>query len=1139
MHHSDYVPLHLHTEYSLLDGAIKIDELVETAAAMKMPAVAITDHGNLFGAVEFYRKAVKAGIKPIIGCEVYVAPGSRHDRARSAGEGAAFHLVLLARDNDGYRNLITLVSRAFTEGFYYKPRIDRELLEQYSGGLIGLTACLKGEVPYYLRLGDLDKARETALEYKRILGAGNFFLELQANGLEEQEAVNRKLVQLSKELHIGVVATNDCHYLKPGDARAHEILLCIQTGKTLSDAGRMRFQTQEFYFKSPEEMKETFRDLPEAVQNTRAIAERCNVEFSLGKFMLPKFDPPEEFERPSEYLQALAERGLGERLGVEPEERYAKRLEHELAVIKNMGYSSYFLIVRDFIDFAKKNRIPVGPGRGSAAGSLVAYALGITEIDPMKYGLLFERFLNPERVSMPDIDVDFCKDRRGDVINYVADKYGKDHVAQIITFGTMAARAAIRDVARAMDFPYAEADRLAKLVPEGPKVTISDAIKKEPRLSEAYEGDERVRELLDVALRLEGLSRHASTHAAGVVISPGPLTDFTPLYRHPVDETITTQFDMGSVERLGLIKFDFLGLKTLTIIEKTLNYIAEEGKEFSLEHLPLDDAETFELLGEGHTTGVFQLESPGMREILRKMRPTRFEDLIALVALYRPGPIGSGMIDDFIKRKRGETAVRYPLPQLRQILDETYGVILYQEQVMSIANTLAGFSMGQADVLRKAMGKKKAEEMERQKADFIEGAVKNGIERKKAKSIFDLMAKFAEYGFNKSHSAAYAFIAYQTAYLKAHYPVHFMAATLSADIDNTDKIVKSIRECSTMDIEILPPHINLCGKEFTVAGGAIRFGLCAVKGVGASAIDAILQAREQAPFSSFEDFTERVETRRVNKKVMESLVKAGAFDNLDPERGQRHTLRSLVRWRASLCEKLKGGAQVAPSLGLFGESLGEAEEEAREGWDEAELLRNEKEALGFYISGSPLNRYKKTLALMRVSDIPSLEALEDRAEVDTAGVVSSIKRLRTRGKGEAMAYVTLEDEGSVEVIVFPELYRQHAEMLEKDAPILVKGHLDKTDRGIKVIARELSALGDLVAKNGNGRKVELSIKDGGCDLRALKRILEGARGQMPLYLRITAGGTETLVQTPLGIQPDEALIERVEGVFGKGTLKVV
>ncbi len=1136
MQHSDYVPLHLHTEYSLLDGAIRIDELVETAASMKMPAVAMTDHGNLFGAVEFYRKAVKAGISPIIGCEVYVAPKGRLEKSRTDAEGSAFHMVLLARDGDGYRNLITLVSRAFTEGFYYKPRIDRELLAQYSGGLIGLTACLKGEIPYYLRIGDIERAREAALAYKNMLGPENFYFELQANGLKEQDEVNRKLVQLSKELHIGLVATNDCHYLRRDDSRAHEILLCIQTGKTMSDPSHMRFQTEEFYFKSPEEMKEYFSEIPEAVLNTRAIAERCNLEFTLGKPMLPKFDPPEEFERPSDYLQSLAEAGLKERFGSRVPQGYAERLASELSIIKKMGFASYFLIVRDFIEYAKKDGIPVGPGRGSAAGSLVAYSLGITELDPIKYGLLFERFLNPERVSMPDIDVDFCKYRRQDVINYVADKYGKDHVAQIITFGTMAARAAIRDVARAMDFPYAEADKLAKLVPDGPKVKIKDAIKKEPRLKEAYDGDERVRELLDVATRLEGLARHASTHAAGVVISPGPLTDYTPLYRNPSDETITTQFDMGSVEKMGLIKFDFLGLKTLTIIEKTLEYVKQEGKDFSLEEIPLDDEPTFELLGEGHTTGVFQLESPGMREILRKMRPTRFEDLIALVALYRPGPIGSGMIDDFIKRKRGETPVKYPLPQLREILDETYGVILYQEQVMSIANKLAGFTLGQADVLRKAMGKKRPQEMEKQEAAFVSGAKGKGISDKKAKSIFDLMAKFAEYGFNKSHSAAYAFISYQTAYLKAHYPVHFMAATLTADIDSSDKIVKSIRECRTMNIDILPPHINLCGKEFTVAGKSIRFGLCAVKGVGAAAIDSILESREQAPFSSFEDFMSRVDTRKVNKKVVDCLIKAGAFDNLDPEKGEGHTLQSLSAWRASLCEKLKGGME-APSLGLFGDAR--SEEPEKKGWDETELLRNEKDALGFYISGSPLNRYKKMLALMRVRDIPSLDSLEDKAEVDTAGVVASVKRLRTRGKGEIMAYVTLEDEGSVEVIVFPELFRQHASLIEKDAAVLVKGTLDNSDRGIKIIARELSGLDELVVKNGNGRKAELSINGKGSDLEALKELLEGAKGQMPLYLRIRSGGTETLVQTPMGIQPDEALVEKVEKMFGKGSLRVV
>jgi DNA polymerase-3 subunit alpha len=643
-----------------------------------------------------------------------------------------------------------------------------------------------------------------------------------------------------------------------------------------------------------------------------------------------------------------------------------------------------------------------------------------------------------------------------------------------------------------------------------------------------------VKELLDVAQRLEGLSRHASTHAAGVVISPGPLTDYTPLYRNPSDETITTQFDMSSVEAMGLIKFDFLGLKTLTIIEKTLEYIRAGGEEFSLDSIPLDDKPTFDLLGEGHTTGVFQLESPGMREILRKMRPTRFEDLIALVALYRPGPIGSGMIDDFIKRKRGETPVMYPLPQLKQILDETYGVILYQEQVMSIANTLAGFTMGQADVLRKAMGKKKVEEMAKQEEAFISGAKTNHISERKAKGIFDLMAKFAEYGFNKSHSAAYAFISYQTGYLKAHYPVHFMAATLTADIDHSDKIVKSIRECRTMNIEILPPDINLCGKDFTVTGSGIRFGLAAVKGVGAAAIDSIIESREKGAFEAYEDFMARIDTRKVNKKVVESLIKAGAFDTLDPDRGEAHTLESLARWRSGLVERLKGGE--APSLGLFGTP--EGEEAQDDGWDETELLRQEKAALGFYISGSPLNKYKKMLALMRVWDIATLEQAEDKAELDTAGVISSIKRVRTK-KGDVMLYLTLEDEGSVEVIVFPDLYRENADMLEKDATILVKGNLDKTDTGLKLVAREVSGLDELVSKNGNGKKVEISIKGSGSDLQALKKIIDGARGQMPLYLRIRTGCTETLVQTQIGVQPDEALLEVVESNFGKGALKVV
>jgi DNA polymerase-3 subunit alpha len=1147
MHHSDYVPLHLHSEYSLLDGAIKIDELVEAAAGMKMPAVAVTDHGNLFGAVHFYRKAVRAGIKPILGCEVYVAPGNRADRHKTDANEAAFHLILLARDNDGYRNLVSLVSRAYTEGFYYKPRIDRQLLEQYSGGLIATSACMQGEVPYYLKRGEIDRARDAALFYKHVLGPENFFLELQENGLSEQYELNRKLVGLSRELHISLVATNDCHYLRRNDALAHEVLLCIQTGRTMSDPGRMRFEGDGFYFRTPEEMKAAFSEVPDAVLNTRAIAERCNVEFRLGETLLPRYETPDG-SRPREHLEALAMRGLKKRLGESPPPAYTDRFRRELDVINNMGYPSYFLIVWDFINHAKQNSIPVGPGRGSAAGSLVAYALGITEIDPIRYGLLFERFLNPDRVSLPDIDVDFCKDRRADVINYVSEKYGRDHVAQIITFGTMAARAAIRDVARAMDYPYAEADRLAKLVPDTLKITIKDALRLEPRLKEAYDTDETVRKLLDIAMRLEGLARHASTHAAGVVISPEPLTNYTPLYKSPVDDALTTQFDMASVDSIGLIKFDFLGLKTLTIIEKTIEYLKKGGVEFSLEDIPMDDGKTYEFLGTGATTGVFQLESDGMRDILVKMQPGRFEDLIALVALYRPGPIKSGMIDDFIKRKKGQKEINYELPELKEILDETYGVILYQEQVMSIANRLASFTMAQADVLRKAMGKKKADVMEKQKEDFIKGAVRNGIGQKKAARLFDLMAFFAEYGFNKSHSAAYAYISYQTAYLKAHYPVHFMAATLSMDLDNTDKIVRSIKECRNMSIEILPPDINLCGREFTVDEMSIRFGLGAVKGAGTAAVDAVMAAREDGgPFVSLEDYRRRVSaTGKVNKKVNESLVKAGALDSLGDADG---SMSSLGRWRAGAVKRLGNGGGE-PSLNLFGPpddasapasnslSMSMAPpDKSDDSWDEAELLKHEKDALGFYITGNPLRKYSGMLKLMNVRGLSSLT--RDGEEAETAGIVMGIRKIRTR-KGDIMASVLIEDEeGSAEVVVFPDLYRAHGPLLEKDTALFVKGTAEVSEKGLKIVARELSGLDGLLKGNGNNRRAVISIPEGGADLKALKRVIEGSSGPMPLYLNIRAGSTETLIQTSLGIEPHRALIDSVEGFFGKGTLKVI
>ena len=1131
--HSDFVPLHLHTEYSLLDGAIRIKELIEQANAFKMPAVAVTDHGNLFGAVEFYRLATKAGIKPIIGCEVYIAPGSRFEKRQgSEMEEASFHLILLARDNNGYRNLVTLVTKAYTEGFYYKPRIDRDLLEQYSGGLIGLTSCLKGEIPYYVQRGMTDKAREKALGYKHILGPENFYIELQENGLPEQEEVNRRLIELAAELHIGVVATNDCHYMRREDSRAHDILLCIQTGKTVSDENRLRFRSDGFYFKSPEEMKEAFRDIPEAVLNTRAIAERCNVEFNLGATLLPEYGL-ENMESPDAMLEELANEGLVKRLGTEQDAIYGDRLRRELDIIRKMNYASYFLIVWDFISYAKGRGIPVGPGRGSAAGSLVSYCMGITDINPVKYNLLFERFLNPERISMPDIDVDFCKDRRAEVISYVSEKYGKDHVAQIITFGTMAAKAAIRDVGRALDFPYAEVDRIAKLIPNTLNITIEETLKIDPQLKELYNADARIKELIDNAIRLEGLCRHASTHAAGVVISPAPLTDYTPLYRNPSDGSIMTQFDMGSLEKIGLLKFDFLGLKTLTVIDKTLKYIRENGKEFSLSDIAFDDAQTYELLSSGHTIGIFQLESAGMRDLLVKMTPDRFEDLIAIVALYRPGPIGSGMIDEFIKRKKGKIPVKYDLPQLKEILDETYGVILYQEQVMRIANKLANFSMGQADILRKAMGKKRPEEMEKQKEAFIEGAKTNGISEKKARKIFDLMAYFAEYGFNKSHSAAYAYVSYETAYLKAHYPVEFMAATLSADMDNTEKVVKFIAGCREMGIEIMPPDINLSGKEFTVIRNSIRFGLEAVKGVGSSAIESIAEARETAgPFTSISDFLERVDQRKVNKKVIESLIKAGAFDSLGITRAKAMELMS----RALNGSSRGYAARILGQQSIFDNTEEEKIEQVEE-WSKEELLKAEKDALGFYITGHPLTKYDRELEKIGTKKTSELDELADGQEVRIAGILTGIKKIQTKSKAEMMAYCTLEDsEGNAEMLVFPDLYKTSISILQKDMPLLVRGNLDKTEKGLKIISAEISRLDTI----GRKTRIEVSLKfplTDGTDLATLRSVmLAGGKGKYPLYLRVFHNGTETLIATGMRVSSEREVIGKIEEIAGKGAV---
>ncbi|WP_420266299.1 DNA polymerase III subunit alpha [Candidatus Magnetominusculus dajiuhuensis] len=1126
MHHSDYVSLHLHTEYSLLDGAVRIGELVEKAVEYKMPALSITDHGNLFGAIEFYKKALDAGVKPIIGCEVYVAQGSRFDRGKDSGKGSYFHLILLAKDMDGYKNLVSLVSKAYLEGFYYRPRIDMDLLEQYSGGLIGLTACLKGEVPYYLQRDMIDNAREAALRYKHILGPGNIYLEIQDNGIPEQIDVNRKLIELSKELNIKLVATNDTHYLKKEDAVAHDILLCIQTGKTVYDTDRMRFKTDGLYFKSPDEMKAAFADIPEAVLNTREVAEKCNLTFKLYKNMLPQYTI-ENGLTPDEYMERLARTGIKKKIGSTIPTEYAERFETELKIIKKMGFSSYFLIVWDFINYARTKDIPVGPGRGSAAGSLIAYSLDITDIDPLKYNLLFERFLNPERISMPDIDVDFCKDKRGEVINYTAEKFGKDHVAQIITFGTMAAKAAIRDVGRALAMPYSEVDKIAKLIPTTLNITIKEGLEAEPELRNAYNKSEDVRRLVDIAMRLEGLCRHASTHAAGVVISPTPLTDYTPLYKHPSEDAIITQFDMNSIEKIGLLKFDFLGLKTLTVIRKTLQYFEEREIEIDLKHISFDDKATYDLLSSGLTTGVFQLESPGMRDILIKMAPNRFEDLIALVALYRPGPIGSGMIDDFIKRKKGHIAVQYELPQLKEILDETYGVILYQEQVMRIANKLAGFSMGQADILRKAMGKKISHEMDKQKDNFVDGAVKNGIKEKIAIKIFDLMALFAKYGFNKSHSAAYAYIAYQTAYLKAHFPVEFMAANLSCE-EGSDKVVKFIKECHEMSIEILPPDINRSHSKFTIIGSAISFGLEAVKGVGSAAIESILEVRAAKPFASLEDFIQRVDSRKVNKKVIESLIKAGSFDVM---------IKSRAMAFDSL-DMLLTGTRVMPSL--FGDPSDFKHTGQVYEWEESEKLGYEKQTLGFYISSHPLRRYEGQLKRINITRTSALDDTPTNEDVRLAGIITSIKKKQLKDKKGQMAILNIEDDdGSVEAIVFPDVFQRAEPLLKKDAVVIICGRHDSSEKGHKIIVSSVQELQR--ALDERYTKIEIRLDSALCSREQfikIKGALTTAKGAIPVYFRLCDDEKETVIATSYCASNDIVLIDALESLTHKGSVQL-
>ncbi len=1144
---ADFVHLHVHSQYSLLDGAIRIHDLVTRAKEFKLPAVALTDHGNLFGAMEFYTQVQASGIKPIIGCEVYVAPGSRFDQSARQGETTSHHLILLCENEKGYRNLCVLVSRAYQEGFYYKPRVDRELLEEFNDGLICLSGCLSGEVPKRLLAGDEEGALEAAEWYRNLFSPARYFLEVQANGLEEQTKVNRGLIDLAGKLDLKLVATNDCHYLDRADHHAHEILLCIQTQKKLDDPDRMRFRTDQSYFKSPQEMARDFEHLPEALTNTRLIAERCSLLLEFGKLHMPRFDvgPGEslrnEFKKQTEAgfekrIAKLKERG---EVDDTADKIYRDRLEYEIRLIQEMGFSGYFLIVADFVAFAKDQNIPVGPGRGSAAGSLAAYSLGITDIDPIRYDLLFERFLNPERKSMPDIDVDFCMQGRDRVIEYVSSKYGKDKVAQIITFGRMQAKAVVRDVARVLGFPYADADRLAKLIPDRLSITLDRAIKDEPRLKDLISNDPKVADLIGTARRLEGLSRHASTHAAGIVISDEPLVKHLPLYTGNNKETVT-QFDMTWVEKIGLVKFDFLGLKTLTVVDLAIRLL-EKSRNIALDitSIPLDDEKTFDLLSRGDTLAVFQLESAGMRDILTKFKPSVFEDLIAILALYRPGPLESGMVDDFIDRKHGKIPIEYPLPELESVLKETHGVIVYQEQVMNIAKSLADYSLGEADLLRRAMGKKKVEEMAEQKSRFEKGAEKNKIDPKKATYIFELMEKFAGYGFNKSHSAAYAMVTYQTAFLKAHYPAEFMAAQLSCDAANTEKITLYISECREMGIEIVPPHVNKSFQDFHVADEKIIFGLTAVKNVGEGAIAAILDARnEGGPFCSLQDFAQRVDLKKVNRKVFESLIKCGAFDELGLSRRAMFEGLDSVLDQALSFQREKNEGQV--NLFAGGCSPGESSDfimpvsELSE-WDELMTLSFEKELMGFYITGHPLMNYEEVIKKYTNATCAGLVDLPSSSQIRLAGLVKRIKEINTK-KGDRMAFVSFEDlTGVTEVTFFSELYIQSLDLLNSSEPLILSGLREGDKEMPKILAQDICRIQEAPRKFSKSIRIKLSAREVDADqIKDLKSILLRHRGRLPVKLHVVIPNrTETVINlSPLSCEPSDVLLSEVQNRFG-------
>ena len=1147
-----FVHLHCHTDYSLLDGACEIGQLMDLVAEQKMPAIAMTDHGNLFGAVEFYSKAKEKGIRPIIGCEVYVAQSDR--RKKTESDNRYNHLVLLCENQEGYKNLVKLVSSAYLEGFYYKPRIDKDLLAQHSKGLIAMSACLKGDINETLMGDRYEDAKRIAYNYSDMFGRDNFFLEIQDHGLDLDFKVVPLVKRLSQETGIPLVATNDSHYLRKEDARVQEIMVCIQTGKTISDPNRMRFDHPAFYVKSKAEMLEIFGEIPDALDRTFDISERCSIKLESIKNPFPKFDVPEAHSIES-YFEYVARQGFEKRRGrleamhaagsLKHElAEYSERLDREIKMIQKMKFSGYFLIVWDFIRFARLKNIPVGPGRGSAAGSLVSFAMQITDIDPLQYGLLFERFLNPERISMPDIDVDFCTRGRGEVIQYVTEKYGREQVSQIITIGTLATKAAIKDVGRVLDMTIAEVEKLTKMVPNQLNIKLKDAFAQEPGFEEAARKDPRVREVLNVALKLEGMARNSGVHAAGVVISPVPLTDLVPLSKTNKDE-IVTQFDMNGLDKLGLLKMDFLGLTTLTLIEDALKLIEKfRGVRLVIEDIPLDDPKTYEIFSKGYTSGVFQFESAGMRDILRRYQPERIEDLCALNALYRPGPIEGGLIPDFIDRKHGRKEVVYDLPELKQVLEETYGVIVYQEQVMQISNILAGYSLGEADILRRAMGKKKVEEMDKQRATFIEGARKLGHPQKKSEKIFDLMAKFAGYGFNKSHSAAYAYLAYVTAYLKAHYPIDFMAALLTSETGNTTKVVKYINECRDMSIKVLPPDVNSSDWNFTPDGEAIRFGLGAVKNLGQAAVEAIITTRKNVgKFKSIFQFCEKVDLGSLNKRMIESCIKVGAFDTLDGTRSQLMAVtdRAMEHGQRLMRDRLSG------QTGLFAALFAEEQEYEEPlpivpDWPMHDKLTGEKELLGFYVTGHPLDQYKDKVSELATHTTDGMEELAKGVEVALCGTLTGILTRRNKA-GKAWASMQLEDlKGTIEAMAFATVYDSVLPFLIEDKPMLVRGLvLPEENTQPKISIQSIVPLEVARVPLPSLISIRISLKDLENErAEAINRLFTQKPGATEVRLRLEkTRDFSVILDIAAKVRPDKEFRAEIERICGPECVEVL